>query len=867
MDSTRSSGGNCDRGGPSIVWHRSRGRQIDAASVEINFRRASSARSRPSRLHVVARLASLAMIPAAALVANTWLLADDWTTADIRVAAQEAQEPVSTEPARQSLAGDAAILDRLQHPEATERRRALEDLESQSNLPTPVIQKLVEKLARQDADPLVQGRAQLLLLDWSLARGAAAVLSAPTAPPVTRPADEPSPVRLRVPASPQTPLAIVPPARDLEFAPEEPVVGEPQTTDAFPWDTEPTLGRARLASLELSEDELPPPAAPAMELDTPPGQPDVLYRPLEQPFAEPTETELLPDFGTMVQFLRDAPAGYAGLSSVAPTEYQTSGHFVPIEDRWRIGLPYWDRYGKGHPPGDDYPFVEGHWWDPYNQNVLKGDYPIIGQHTFLNLTAATSMLQELRSVPTATTPFESTHEPYQAEFFGNPQQYFYNQNFKMAFDLFHGNAAFKPVDWRVKVTPTFNLNYLDANELGVVGPDVRSGTTRARQFFALEEWFVERKLADLSPDYDFMSLRVGSQPFSSDFRGFIFNDINRGARLFGTLNANRDQFNLAVFDQLEKDTNSQLNSFHDREQTVAIANYYRQDFIFPGYTAEASFHYNNDGPSFHFDENDFLARPDPTGSYREHRVEAYYMGFAGEGHMGRFNVSNAFYWALGRDSFNPLAGREQSINAQMAALELSYDRDWARFRTSFFWASGDDNIMDREARGFDSIVDNPNFVGGGFSYWQRQNVRLFGVGLTQRESLLPDLRSSKTQGQSNFVNPGIFIYNLGLDADITPKVRLINNVNFLWFHKTEILERYVFQDDIQHDIGVDLSTGTEYRPFLNDNVIIVMGAAVFLPGSGIKDLYGKTEPFTTENAMNFDASALFQAFMDVVLTF
>ena len=37
---------------------------------------------------------------------------------------------------------------------------------------------------------------------------------------------------------------------------------------------------------------------------------------------------------------------------------------------------------------DDYPGVKGAWWDPYNQNVLKGDYPIIGQHTFLNLTGA-----------------------------------------------------------------------------------------------------------------------------------------------------------------------------------------------------------------------------------------------------------------------------------------------------------------------------------------------------------------------------------------------------------------------------------------------------------------------------------------------
>ena len=43
----------------------------------------------------------------------------------------------------------------------------------------------------------------------------------------------------------------------------------------------------------------------------------------------------------------DAPLGFSGRSSVIPHEVQTDPHFVPIEDRWRIGFPEWDRYGKG----------------------------------------------------------------------------------------------------------------------------------------------------------------------------------------------------------------------------------------------------------------------------------------------------------------------------------------------------------------------------------------------------------------------------------------------------------------------------------------------------------------------------------------
>src|SRR5439155_2630600 len=118
-----------------------------------------------------------------------------------------------------------------------------------------------------------------------------------------------------------------------------------------------------------------------------------------------------------------------------------------MEDRWRIGYPEWDRYGKGHPLLDDYPYVEGNRWDPFNLNVLKGDYPIVGQHTFLDITATSLAFVEVRQLPTATTPFESTLRRGQEEFFGQPRQLFYQHNFILSFDLFHGDAAFKPVDW------------------------------------------------------------------------------------------------------------------------------------------------------------------------------------------------------------------------------------------------------------------------------------------------------------------------------------------------------------------------------------------------------------------------------------
>jgi hypothetical protein len=106
-------------------------------------------------------------------------------------------------------------------------------------------------------------------------------------------------------------------------------------------------------------------------------------------------------------------------------------------------------------------------------------------------------------------------------------------------------------------------------------------------------------------------------------------------------------------------------------------------------------------------------------------------------------------------------------------IELSYDKDYIRFRTSFFFASGDGNPNNHHATGFDTILDNPNFAGTEFSYFMRQNIPLFGVNLKQRLSIVPDLRSSKIQGQSNFVNPGLELYNIGFDVDVTPKPAVV----------------------------------------------------------------------------------------------
>lgn len=508
-------------------------------------------------------------------------------------------------------------------------------------------------------------------------------------------------------------------------------------------------------------------------------------------------------------------------------------------DRWRIGFPEYDRYGDKGARGRDIPFRRGRWYDPYNQNVLKGDKPIFGDDYFIVLSAVSTTGFELRRTPSGNNV--SSNEPDSNNFFGRPESLSFNQTIQLSFELFKGQTVFQPRRWAIKISPTFSVpNYLNARENGIVNIDVRRGTNRTDLHASLEEAFAEVKLFDTNDNYDFVSVRAGIQPFTADFRGFLYSDNNLGIRAFGAFSNNKSQFNFAYFRQLEKDTNSNLNSLEElRGQDIFIGNFFRQDFLFKGYTIQGVAAYNHDRADTHYDSNGFLVRPALIGSFQPHAVKAGYVGINGDGHIGWLNLTNSYYFAFGEDEFNPIAGRKTQIRAHMAAVEASVDRDWLRYKVSAFYASGDKDPTDDKAEGFDAIFDDPNFAGGQFSYWNRQGIRLVSteIGLVQPNSLLPSLRSSKTEGQANFVNPGLMLFNVGVDAEVTQTVKAIFNANYLRFDRTEPLEYVLFQPRVRHEIGTDLSLGLVYRPFLVNNMTFTFGGNIFLAGKGFRDVY------------------------------
>ncbi len=516
-------------------------------------------------------------------------------------------------------------------------------------------------------------------------------------------------------------------------------------------------------------------------------------------------------------------------AAVPPPQPNLPRESIPVPDRWRLI----DAFG-----------VTENWWDPYNQSTLKADRPIFDDW-FFNLAVISDSIVEPRRLPTPVG-IQTTDRTNSLDVFGDVNQFFFNQNLITSFSLIKGDTVFRPPDIELRLTPVFNYNYTDVEERRVLFIDPARGTNRSDGHIALQEAFLDYHIRNVSDRFDFDSIRVGIQPIQADFRGFLFQDQQLGVRLFGTRSNNIFQYNLAYFRRLEKDTNSGLNDVTDklRDDDVFLANVYWQDFPVLGFVSQATVVHNRnreDG-EFFFNNNGFLERPASIGDERPRKYDVTYVGLNGDGHFGRLNLTGSFYYAFGNDEPNQFRGDGESsrISAFFAALEPSIDFSWIRLRASLLYASGDSDPFDDTEGGYDAIFENPQFAGADTSFFIRQAVPLIGgggVALSGRNAVLPALRSSKEQGQSNFNNPGLRLFGVGTDIDVTPEIRLSANANYLEFDVTSSLEFLRNQGDIDREIGWDLSAALTWRPFFTQNIVLRASGAVLVAEDGFKELF------------------------------
>lgn len=544
-----------------------------------------------------------------------------------------------------------------------------------------------------------------------------------------------------------------------------------------------------------------------------------------------------------------------GAVRAPPPEAFPSDQF-PVPDRWRIMTGLCPAKGADRMLLELYPNLAQVCHskrDPFHQNLLKGDLPLPrgkrpgflkGDDWFFSLNLVSDTVLEPRTFP-IPVGVQASERPGSLNVFGRDASFVFSQTFLVGAALTKGNTAFKPPEIEYRVALAFNVNYVDVPERRVLHVEPSKPSHRADQFLGLQELFVDYHLRNASERYDFDSVRVGIQPFQADFRGFLFNDNQLGVRFFGNRDGNRWQYNLAAFWRLEKDTNSGLNSVvqRPRDDWFFVANVYRQDFPLPALTSQITLAYNRnrEGDEIEVDTNGFPVRPALLGTLRGRDYDVVYLGYNADGRIGRLGFTGSAYAALGQDRNSFFTGARAKIRAYFAAAELSYDKDWMRFRLSGLYASGDGNPRDDTESAFDAVFENPVFAGADTSYWIRQTIPFAGggraVAINGRNGILNSLRSSKEQGQSNFNNPGTMLLGLGGDFDLRPTLRVTANANHLWFQNTAVLQELRNEGSIPKDIGWDLSLSAIWRPWANQNVVARLSAAALLPGAGFRDLF------------------------------
>lgn len=520
---------------------------------------------------------------------------------------------------------------------------------------------------------------------------------------------------------------------------------------------------------------------------------------------------------------------------VDPVSSDVHGKKQTVADRWRIVEAVGVTESK---------------LDPYNRNPLKADRPIFHDDWFFNLNLISDTLIEQRKIPTPVGA-QSGGAGGRIDVLGDFDQTVYNQNIVVGAVLYQGNTVFRPPDYEFRFTGIANANRVESEEVRFLHIDPADGDDRDDQHFAVQELLVDKHLRNVSDRYDFDSIRVGIQPFNADFRGFLFRDDAFGVRLFGNRDNNRWQYNLAWFRRLEKDTNSGLNDLGQslRDDDVFVFNLYRQDLLSLGFISQFSILHNrnNENDGNYFDENGFLVRPASLGLELPRDYQVTYLGYSGDGHLGRINLSTSSYVALGDESVTAFSEQESYIEAYFFAAEVSVDFSWWRTRLSFLYGSGDGDPFDDKSEGFDSVFESPTFAGNDASYWFRQPIPLIGgggVAISGRNGLLNSMRSSKDQGQSNFVNPGLVLVGVGSDIDLLPELRWSIDINYLSFDTVEVLQVARNQGEIDDAIGLDVSTGMFYRPKFSQNMIVRGAVGMLLPGQGYKDLFGDEKPIS-----------------------
>lgn len=499
----------------------------------------------------------------------------------------------------------------------------------------------------------------------------------------------------------------------------------------------------------------------------------------------------------------------------APQDGVQPSEIRPVESRWRTV------------PLEGYPDLTYRIYDPYNQNVLKADYPLAG-NWFLNVTALQTAVYKARRNLDSSSIFADQIAA------GTLKIFSYNnvvqENLIFGAQLQLNDDTFVPSPFRLTINGATDYKN---------GINALSNASDGNA--ALFNAYTDIQLADFGHDnFDLMFLRGGIQGFKSDFHGLIFNDVGLGGRIFGEKLKNRLRYDFAYFKLFQKNPVSGFIDFgRPSAHQVAIGRLAYDDFLAMGWNSEWTFHYNRDHRK-------------PFGAVPGLDLDTFYFGATFNGHLGRWIFNPAVHGVAGHaDHDEGGLPVQHSVLGWMALLDVQYPLDYWKFRFGYAFTSGDSDPTDHRDTGFDAISDGVTLFGGPLSYWVGENIK-FGAGdFVRANSLYPSFRG--VNGQANYANPGAHILNGGVDVVFSPKVSTSVNMNYLRFVSSGSYNNRIAIGD--KDGAVEINVFVRWKPFLhqlNENIVFDTGFSVLQPLAGLRGAFqdGRTV-FSTFMAFRF----------------
>jgi len=353
-------------------------------------------------------------------------------------------------------------------------------------------------------------------------------------------------------------------------------------------------------------------------------------------------------------------------------------------------------------------------WNPYQQNPLKADFPVFGDRGFFELFAILNSNAKQRQDVGAADSND-----------------FEKGNLLLGFEIKRDEDTFQPSPLKFRLLGNFQTDHNGA-------------ISDSNQDAALQEAVVQVKLFEIGHDYDLSFFEGGLRPFKSDFNGIILNDNVTVAHVFGEMRRSLWKYNVGAAATMKKDPKSGLITFDSEvdstDQKIGFLTVVREDVV-PGWTAEMSLHYNTDT--------------------RAADLNVGYAGVAFSGHVGRLVFQPAFYFASGTDDLNPLTGQKEDVSAYLGMLDFRFPRDFITYRAGLLYASGDGDLNDGKAEGFDSIVDTINLFGGPASFFVGEKITVDGRTLVNANSALPSCPPSGRAADRTSSTPGSSSSTLG----------------------------------------------------------------------------------------------------------